>query len=156
MLTDTKQKQHRVIAEGTKWKGNPACLRLPELEWPIKQDIIDRIRKQKRGPENRTPRSINFASKKHRLTHACRCTDVEMGFPREDGHRHQHGWLLREEASKIQLTSTGGGDFLWKQFQDAEHCKLGQLKTRSLINIMTKMLRHKPPSTTNPDRAENL
>ena len=54
---------------------------------------------------------------------------------------------LREDLDdKLEDHHLGGGDFLWKQYQDAEHFKLGQLKTRGLINIVTIMLKHKTPS----------
>ena len=40
----------------------------------------------------------------------------------------------------------GGGQFLWKQYRDAVHFKLGQLETTSLINIVTLMLKTKTPA----------
>ena len=51
--------------------------------------------------------------------------------------------VLDDELEEHHL---GGGDFLWKQYPDAEHFKLGQLKTRGLINIVTIMLEHNTPS----------
>jgi hypothetical protein len=50
------------------------------------------------------------------------------------------------ETAKLEVHHLGGGDFLWKQYQDAEHFRLGQLKTRALINIVTLMMKHKTPS----------
>ena len=40
----------------------------------------------------------------------------------------------------------GGGSFLWRLYEDAEHFKLGHLKTVGLINLITLMLKHQVPS----------
>ena len=81
MLTATKQEQHRVIEEGTEWKDGPACLRLSESEWQIKQDIMEdakesvkeNIGTQKQGPDKTFPTKnqqyqILGEENKHRLS----------------------------------------------------------------------------------------
>ena len=39
-----------------------------------------------------------------------------------------------------------GGSFRWREYEDSEHFKLGQLRTVGLINMISLMLVHKSPS----------